>query len=118
MNGIVGSSGSTAINTKLTKRNFWNRFPSTKERTMRAVMASGSPALLAGSLMQLDKRVSESPFVDVTLAQTIEGVNGLAHVSVPETLTIDGQTVPLRLTAEEVAAILALPTAEEAYTGA
>lgn len=103
------------VSTKVTKRSFWNRFPIPNERAMRAIMAQGSPALLAGTFAQLQSRVDASPYVDVALKQTIDGVGELASVNVPETVTIDGMTLPLRLTAAQAAAILALPQGDEVY---
>lgn len=105
-----------AIGTRITKRSFWNRFPGPNEQAMRAIIAQGSPALLAGVFAQLQSRVDSSPWVDVSLAQTVEAVASLANLSVPASITIDGVTLPLRLTAEQVAGILAPPTADEAYS--
>lgn len=104
--------------TRLTKRSFWNRFPQVNEVAMRAIMAQGSPALLAGQFASLNTRVESSPYVDVALQQTIDGVMLLASPAIPTTVDIDGQTLPLRLTAEQVAAILASPVGDEIYQGA
>lgn len=91
---------------RLTKRSFWNRFPTSNEIAMRAVILTGSPALLAASLQRLQARVDASPYVDLDLPETQQGVNWLASVQVPATVTIDGTTLPLRLTADEAAAVL------------
>lgn len=102
--------------TRLTKRSFWNRFPVANERAMRAVIASGTPALLAGTFAQLQSRVDSSPWVDVALEETIQGIRDLVAVAVPATITIDGQVLPLRLSSDQAAAILARPSQKEAYT--
>lgn len=106
--------------TKLTKRSFWNRFPQANLVAMQAILRSGAPALLAGQLGAMQLLVSDSPFVDVKLQQTIDsisGANGLTSASFPATVTIDGQTLPLRFTTEQGNAILALPNDEEEYKG-
>lgn len=104
-----------SIGTRLTKRSFWNRFPIPNERAMRAIIAQGSPALLAGTFAQLQARVDSSPWVDVALLQTQAAIAEMASLSVPVNITIDGVTLPLRLTSEQAAAILAAPTIEEVY---
>lgn len=98
---------------KITKRAFWNRFPDANETAMRAVIAQGSPALLAGHLLRLQVRVESSPFVDLELAETIAGIGLLASDAVPETVTIDGVTLPFRLTAEQADTILRSPPRED-----
>lgn len=103
------------VGTRLTKRSFWNRFPIPNERAMRAIIASGSPALLAGTFAQLQARVDASPWVDVALKQTQDAINELASLAVPLNVTIDGVTLPLRLTPEQAAAILAAPSEPETY---
>lgn len=105
-------------NTRLTKRSFWNRFPQANLIAMQAVLRSGTPALLAGQLGAMQLLVSDSPFVDVALAQTIDsltGPQGLSSEAFPATVVIDGQTLPLRISSAQAAAILAPPVAEEAY---
>jgi hypothetical protein len=102
----------------MTKRNFWLRFPQANLAAMQAILRSGSPALLAGQLGVLQLMVSDSPYVDVSLAQTINGVTSLSSVAYPPTVTIDSVELPLRLTAPEVAAILAMPQGTEIYEGA
>lgn len=101
---------------KITKRSFWSRFPSNNLAAMQAILRSGAPALLAGRLSVLQLLVSDSPFVDLNLDQTINGINSLATVDFPETVVIDGVTLPLRLTVEESELILAAPTDIERYT--
>lgn len=103
------------IGTRLTKRSFWNRFPIPNERAMRAIIAQGSPALLAGTFAQLQTRVDSSPWVDVALPQTRAAIAEVASLSIPVTITIDGVTLPLRLTEAEAATILAMPNESEAY---
>lgn len=108
------------VSSKLTKRSFWNRFPQTNLVAMQAILRSGSPALLAGQLGAMQLLVSDSPFVDVKLQQTIDsisGVSGLTSVSFPATVTIDGQVLPLRLTTEQASVILAMPVDSEVYNG-
>lgn len=105
------------VNTRLTKRAFWSRFPQPNLVAMQAVLRSGSPALLAGQLGALQLLVSDSPFVDTTLKQTTDAVMGLATAAYPETVAIDGQPMPMRLTPEQAAAILAPPVGEEAFNG-
>ena len=105
---------------RLTKRSFWSRFPTPNFVAMQAILRSGSPALLAGQLGALQMLVSDSPYVDVTLAQTVNAVTGpqgLVSAAYPATITIDSQTLPLRLTAEQAAAILAPPVGDEAFNG-
>ena len=108
-----------STNTYLTKRSFWGRFPAAKERAFRAVMLAGSPILLAAGLDQLRARVSDSPYVHLQLAETVQGVNWLASTMVPETVTIEGSELPFRLTQEEAESILN-PVArdDEMYKGA
>jgi hypothetical protein len=101
--------------TLCTKRAFWSRFPTTKLVCMQAILRSGQPPLLAGQLSTLQLLVSDSPFVDVTLDQTTEGIASLASTAYPETVSIDGTVLPLRLTAEEAANILNLPVGKEVY---
>jgi hypothetical protein len=108
----------TPVEMRVTKRSFWNRFPPVKETVMRAIMAQGSPALLVGGLQRLQVRVDSSPFVDLALMETRDGVSWLASAMVPLTIVIDGQTLPLRLTADEVAVILdTVPSEQEVYRG-
>ncbi len=106
------------IGSRLTRRAFWNRFPIPNERAMRAIIAQGAPALLAGTFAQLQSRVDSSPWVDVDLPQLREALAEISSLSVPASITIDGVTLPLRLTADQTARILALPTEAEAYRGA
>lgn len=91
---------------RITKRGFWDRFPIAKEVAMRAVILAGSPAVLAASLQRLQVRVDASPYVDLSLQETQDGVSWLASAGVPEIVTIDGSPMPLRLTSEEAASIL------------
>lgn len=103
---------------RITRRSFWNRFPPAKERTMQAVMMAGSPLLLAAELRRQEKRVSDSPFVDLDLKETRDGVLMLASIAVPEAVTLDGVAHPLRLTAAEAAAVVDGPISEvEVYRG-
>lgn len=102
----------------ITKRSFWNRLPPNNEVALRAIINSGSPALLAASLQRLQARVDASPFVDLKLAETIGGVQWLASTEVPATVSVDGVTLPLRLTAEQADAILnTVPSASEVWSG-
>lgn len=102
----------------ITKRSFWNRFPAEKEVAMRAVMMQGTPALLAGSLERLKARVESSPFVDLDLEETQLGIMWLMSQQVPEFVTIDGISVPIRLTPEEGDVVLNSPIQNhEAYKG-
>lgn len=103
--------------TRLTKRNFWNRFPVNNLTAMQAILRSGAPSLLAGRLSVLQLLVSESPFVDISLPQTVLGVQGLVTTDFPVTVDIDGVTLPLRLTQAQADVILAPPTPEEIYEG-
>lgn len=103
--GIFARPAVVAIR-RLTKRAFWNRFPVNNEIAMRAVMKSGAPMILAASLERLQTRVEASPFVDLALAEARTGVEWLGSAAVPVTVTFDGVTLPLRLTAGEVAAVL------------
>lgn len=82
---------------------------------MQSILRSGSPALLAGRLSILELLVSESPYVDVSLAQTISGVQSIASTDFPATIDIEGQTLPLRLTQEQVNSILATASGSEVY---
>lgn len=116
MSNLFPSVGSPA-STRLTKRAFWSRFPQLNFVAMQAILRSGSPALLAGQLGANQLLVSDSPFVDVSLAQTLQAVGGLATEAYPATVTIDGQTLPLRFTTEQAAAILALPVGDEVFNG-
>ncbi len=103
---------------RVTKRAFWNRFPAYNEMAMRAVMTAGSPQMLAAALERLKSRVDASPFVDLALQETIDGVSWLASAGVPEVVQIDGSSVPFRLTAAQADAVLNAPVAaSEAYTG-
>jgi hypothetical protein len=106
------------IGTRLTKRAFWNRFPVPNERAMRAIIAQGSPALLAGTFAQLQARVDSSPWVDVDLPQLRDALAEISSLAVPVNITIDGVTLPLRLTVADVARIVAPPVEDEAYRGA
>lgn len=102
----------------ITKRSFWNRLPAPNEIALRAVINSNSPALLAASLERLKARVDGSPFVDLRLLELVGGVQYLMSDQIPVTVTIDGVPLPLRLTAEEGAAILDTPpTDEELFRG-
>lgn len=104
----------------ITKRAFWNRLPPAKEVAMRAVMRSGDTAhiILAASLDRLAGRVDASPFVDLDDDETIGGMALLASAAVPDSVTIAGQTLPLRLTAAERDAVLTAPVQpREAYKG-
>ena len=106
-----------SLGTRLTKRAFWNRFPIPNERAMRAIIAQGAPALLAGTFAQLQSRVDSSPWVDVDLPQLRDALAEISSLAVPVTITIDGVTLPLRLTAAEVARIVAPPIDDEVYRG-
>jgi hypothetical protein len=102
----------------MTRRNFWNRFPANNEIAMRAVMNGNSPALLAAGLQRLRSRVDASPYVDLKLQETRDGVAWLASEAVPATVTIDGVMLPFRLTAAQATAILDVqPTEQEVYRG-
>lgn len=106
--------------TRLTKCAFWSRFPGPNFIAMQAILRSGAPALLAGRLGAMEVLVSDSPFVDTTLPQVVEnmtGPNGLTSEVFPVTVTIDGTTLPLRLTEAQAAAMLAEPVGEEIYRG-
>jgi hypothetical protein len=94
---------------RVTKRSFWNRFPEANETVMRGVMLGGSPVLLAATLSRLQVRVEASPWVDLDLPETRGGVQSLASASVPITVTLDGVTLPMRLTPAQVAAVLDAP---------
>jgi hypothetical protein len=61
--------------------------------------------------------VSDSTHVQIDLPQTVQGVLGLSTEAYPETVTIDGTPLPLRLTPEQAAAILASPVGEEIFQG-
>lgn len=111
------SSASPVQGSRITKRAFWSRFPTLNLVAMQAVLRSGSPALLAGQLGALQLLVSDSPFVDITLTQTVTSVLGLSTAAYPVTVTIDGQDLPVRLTVEQASAILAPPVGEEAFLG-
>lgn len=106
--------------TRMTKRSFWSRFPQPNFVAMQAILRSGSPALLAGQLGALQMLVSDSPFVDITLDQTVNALNGpqgLTSVAYPATVTIDGTVLPLRLTPAQAAVILAPPAGDEVFQG-
>lgn len=102
----------------ITKRAFWGRFPAQKEIVMRAVRI-GSPAgalMLVGMLDMLNSRVDSSPYVNLDEPATISGVGWLASVQCPANVTIDGVSMPMRLTeAEHDAILLADIGAHEAY---
>lgn len=106
----------TTGNRIITKRSFWNRFPPIKEVVMRAIILSGSPPFLAGSLKRLESRVECAPFVDLDLQETRDGILWLASEGVPEYVQIEDQMLPLRLTSEESSDILEKePTDNEKY---
>jgi len=92
----------------ITKRAFWNRFPSLKEAVMRAIRLSApaGTAMLAGVLDRLNSRVDASPYVNLDDAQTIEGIQWLASVQCPATVTLDGVSYDMRLTEQERDAVL------------
>jgi len=92
----------------ITKRAFWNRFPSLKEAVMRAIRLSApaGTAMLAGVLDRLNSRVDASPYVNLDDAQTIEGIEWLASVQCPASVTLDGVSYDMRLTAQERDAVL------------
>lgn len=93
---------------RLTRRAFWSRFPVSKEAVLRAVRL-GAPAgalMLVGMLDRLNSRVDASPYVNLDDDQAIEGVRWLASDQAPETVSLDGQQYPLRLTQAEADAIL------------
>lgn len=90
----------------ITKRAFWNRIPQANEVAMRGVLLSGTPALLAAGLERLRARVDASPYVDLALPETAQGIQWLASSGVPETVTLDGVTLPMRLTQQQAADIL------------
>lgn len=102
----------------ITKRAFWARFPAAKETVMRAVRL-GAPAgalMLVGLLDRLNSRVESSPYVNLDDPETIGGLQWLASPACPDAVTLDGQSLPLRLTAAERDAVLAAPVqAHEAY---
>jgi hypothetical protein len=92
----------------ITKRAFWSRFPAAKETVMRAVRL-GAPTgylMLVGSLDRLNSRVESSPYVNLDDAETIGGLTWLASNQCPETIQLDGQSYPLRLTTSEKNAVL------------
>lgn len=102
----------------ITKRAFWNRFPSLKESVMRAVRMStpAGAAMLAGVLDRLNSRVDASPYVNLDDPQTIEGIQWLASVQCPASVTLDGTTYDMRLTeAERDAVLLAEIQEHETY---
>lgn len=101
------------VERKITKRSFWNRFPQYNEIAMRAVMLSGTPVLFAASLERLKARVDSSPFVDLNLQETIDGVLWLTTVNVPEYVDLSGTLLPVRLTQEQANAILNDPISDE-----
>lgn len=102
----------------ITKRAFWNRFPSLKESVMRAVRIStpAGAAMLAGVLDRLNSRVDSSPYVNLDDAQTIGGIQWLASVQCPATVTLDGVSYDMRFTeAERDAVLLAEIQEHETY---
>lgn len=99
----------TAPPRHITKRSFWNRFPPAHEAAMRLVMARGLPVLLCAGLLRLTARVEASPHVDLDLLDTQQGVGWVASLGVPEAVEIDGETLPIRLSAEAAAHILNSP---------
>lgn len=102
----------------LTKRSFWNRLPQTKLLAMRAIILQGQPILLAANLEMGRAEIESSPYVDLDLPKVREQTLGLATAAVPETITIDGVTLPLRLTLAEATAALDTPPSEtERYKG-
>jgi hypothetical protein len=102
----------------ITKRSFWNRFPVNNEIALRAVINSGAPAILAASLQRLQVRVDASPYVDLRLPETMDGVMWLGSDGVPATAQVDGVPLPLRLTTQQVDAILNTePTETEVWRG-
>jgi len=102
----------------ITKRAFWGRFPVEKEIVMRAVRI-GSPAgalMLVGMLDMLNSRVDSSPYVNLDEPATIAGIGWLASAQCPANVTIDGVSMPMRLTeAEHDAILLADIGAHEVY---
>lgn len=92
----------------LTKRAFWNRFPDSKEAVMRAIriMPPAGTVMLAGVLDRLNSRVDSSPYVNLDDAQTVGGIDWLASNLCPATVTLDGVSYDMRLTAQERDAIL------------
>jgi len=66
---------------------------------------------------QLQARVDSSPWVEVDLRQLHDALAEISSLSVPETITIDGVTLPLRLTPGQVARILSAPAEDEVYRG-
>lgn len=102
----------------ITKRSFWNRLPQNKLLAMRAIILQGHPILLAANLEMGRAEIESSPYVDLDLDKVREQTLGLATAAVPETITIDGVTLPLRLTlAEAMAALNTPPTEVERYKG-
>lgn len=98
--------GETSGDWKITKRAFWNRLPAYNETAMRAVIITGSPVLLAASLRRLEARIEDSPHVDLRLQETIEGLYGLASAATPQYVTIEGQTLPLRITVPQFLSVV------------
>lgn len=96
----------------ITKRSFWNRLPQTKLLAMRAIILQGQPILLAANLEMGRAEIESSPYVDLDLDKVREQTLGLATAAVPETITIDGVTLPLRLTLSEATAALDTPPSE------
>lgn len=98
----------------ITKRAFWNRFPALKESVMRAVRMSApaGTAMLAGVLDRLNSRVDASPYVNLDDAQTVGGIDWLASNLCPATVTLDGVSYDMRLTAQERDAVLLAPIQE------
>jgi len=98
----------------LTKRAFWNRFPDSKEAVMRAIriMPPAGTVMLAGVLDRLNSRVDSSPYVNLDDAQTVGGIDWLASNLCPATVTLDGVSYDMRLTAQERDAVLLAPIQE------
>lgn len=102
----------------ITKRAFWNRFPDGKEAVMRAIriMPPAGAVMLAGVLDRLSSRVDSSPYVNLDDAQTIGGIQWLASVQCPASVTLDGTTYDMRFTeAERDAVLLAEIQEHETY---
>lgn len=106
------------LNTRVKAHKFWGRFPQTNEHAFRAVIASGSPGMLSGYLASILARMTSTPgYMDIGEQYIIDSVNLLAGGSIPDTVTIDGQSTQLRLTPTQAAAILVGPSGEDMYTG-
>lgn len=112
----TGYTGSWLI----TKRSFWNRLPVYNELAMRAVIRGGvaGSEVLGASLARLAARIESSPYVDLQLGETVDGLWWLASTQVPATVLVDGQAMPLRLTVEQAEAVLTTPpTDSEVWRG-